>query len=56
MKILFSFTYDTEAKQGVMAGNVEPTLALSIFQGLVIASLAKKGKGKPGRVKKNEHL
>lgn len=50
--ITFSFAFQTETKEGALSGNVEPRIALTILQELVIADAVKKaaahsaGKGK----------
>jgi len=42
MLINFSFAFDTDTKQGTMAGNIEPQAALNLLIGLIIADAIKK--------------
>lgn len=42
MQVLFSFTINTETKEAVVVGNIDPADALPILQDIVIADLVKK--------------
>lgn len=46
MQILFSFTFNTETKDGVLTGNVPPMVALQKLQELVIMGAARAAKQK----------
>ena len=49
--VLFSFVFDTDTKQAVITGNVEPQTALQVLQSLVIADAIKKAGGSAGQAK-----
>ena len=41
-QIIFSFTLNTETKEAVFAGNIEPAAALHVLQDLVVAEMMRR--------------
>lgn len=46
MQVLFTFTFNTETKQGTFTGNIPADAALGILQGLVVADKVAREKEK----------